>query len=324
MRILVTGAAGFIGSHLCEALALDGNEVVALDDNSSGSWNNLLHIPSERLVRIRGSVTDPDTVSKAVRDCHEVYHLAAVLGVKRVFDHSVRTIEANVKGTATVLEAARTQGSRVLIASTSEVYGKGRQRPFVESDEISLGTSIRWGYAASKAVDEYLARGYFREFRLPTVVVRYFNVVGPRQNLTYGAVVPRFISQALRREPLTVYGDGLQVRSFTWIEDATQATVRLLRQPEAYGEVFNVGTDEAVQIRDLAERIRQLAGSDSPIVYAPYEEVFGVGFEDVLYRVPDLTKIRKAIGYRATLDLDGILGRMIEFLSEQVGGRGQS
>lgn len=266
---------------------------------------------------VQGSILDPVAVDTQVRDCQQVFHLAAVLGVRRVFTHPVQTIQTNVEGTVLVLAAAHRPGCRVLLASTSEVYGRGRpdRRPFTEDDELVLGTSLRWGYAASKAVDEYLGRAYFRERNLPVVIVRYFNVVGPRQNLAYGAVVSRFIGQALRGEPITVYGDGTQVRSFTWIGDAVQATIALMNHPRAAGEVFNVGSGEAVAILDLAHRVKQAAGSASPIVHVPYMQAFGEGFEDIHYRVPDIGRLRDLTGYSPTLDLDGILHRLIEWYS---------
>ncbi len=322
-RVLITGAAGFIGSHLCEALVACGVDVVALDDGSTGSWDHLAGIDPSALTIVRGSVLDADTVSRAMDGCAQVYHLAAVLGVQRVFTHPVDTIKANVGGTALVLAMAHRTGCRVLLASTSEVYGRGRpdRRPFTEEDELILGTSLRWGYAASKAVDEYLGRAYFRERNLPVVIARYFNVVGPRQNLAYGAVVPQFIGQALRGELLTVHGDGTQVRSFTWIGDAVLATLALMERPEATGEVFNVGSGEAVTILDLAYRVKRATGSSSPIIHVPHAEVFGEGFEDIQYRVPDIGKIRRVIGYSPTLDLDGILRRLIEWYSSAARGR---
>lgn len=324
MKVLVTGGAGFIGSHLCEALAARGDSVVVLDDGSSGSWGHLAGVAPSALTTVRGSVLDAGEVRRAMDGCAQVYHLAAVVGVRRVFGHPVATIEINVQGTALVLAAAHQVGCRVLLASTSEVYGRGRpdRRPFTEDDDLVLGTSLRWGYAASKAVDEYLGRAYFRERGLPVVVARYFNVVGPRQNLAYGAVVPQFVGQALRGEPLTVYGDGSQVRSFTWIGDAVQATLTLMDRPEAAGEVFNVGSGEAVSILDLAHRVKSAAGSSSPVTHVPYAHVFGEGFEDIQYRVPDIGKLRRVTGYSPSLDLDGILRRFIEWYSSAARGRG--
>ncbi len=318
MRVLITGGAGFIGSHLAEMLLSRGYEVVVLDDLSTGSLDNirhLLHRPGFRLVH--GSVLDPFLMDQEVRGLQRVYHLGAAVGVKLVFDQPVRTIETNVKGTEVVLEAAMRHGSRVFLSSTSEVYGKDVQEDgdrFREADNITLGTSLRWCYACSKAIDEYLARAYHLEKGLPVVIGRFFNTVGPRQSDAYGMVVPRFIKQALSGRPITIYGDGSQVRSFGWVGDAVQAVCALMEDPKAVGEVYNIGSDEAVTIRELADRVKRVTGSESSIEYIPYEEAYGSGFEDIRYRVPDLSKIRAAIGYRPSKTLDEILHEVAAYL----------
>ena len=324
-RVLITGGAGFIGSHLAEALLEGGAAVSALDDLSTGRRENvagLLGRPSFRLVV--GSILDEALVEAEVRDCDDVYHLGAAVGVKLIFEHPVHAVETNARGTEIVLDAVHRWNRRVFLASTSEVYGKdarrGSQR-FRETDDITLGVSMRWSYASAKALDEYLARAYHLEEGLPVVIGRYFNTVGPRQVGAYGMVVPRLVQQALAGEPLTVYGDGTQVRSFTWVGDTVRATIQLMGIPEAAGEIFNVGSDEAVSVLELAERIKRATGSRSEIRFVPYEEAYGEGFEDAEYRVPDISKLRAAIGYRPTRTLDGILSEVIGHFRAQARGR---
>ena len=324
-RVLITGGAGFIGSHLAEALIGAGARVAVLDDLSTGRRENvsaLLGHPSFRLVE--GSILDEALVEAEVEGCDEVFHLAAAVGVKLIFAHPVRAIEANARGTDVVLRAASRWGRKMFLASTSEVYGRDARngsRRFRETDEISLGVSMRWSYASAKALDEYLARAYHLEEGLPVVIGRYFNTVGPRQVGAYGMVVPRLVQQALAGEPLTVYGDGTQVRSFTWVGDTVRATVQLMGIPEAAGEIFNIGSDEAVSVLELAERIKRATGSGSEIRFVPYEEAYGEGFEDAEYRVPDISKLRAAIGYRPTRSLDEILSDVIGHFRAQARGR---
>jgi len=323
MRALVTGGAGFIGSHLAEALLARESEVTVLDDLSTGRLDNMLHLQHHPAFRfVQGSMLDVERVGEVMARCDEVYHLGAAVGVRLIFDHPVRTIETNVKGTEMILEAALRHGPKVFIASSSEVYGKDLPGygAFRETDDIILGTSIRWCYASSKALDEYLARAYFQEKRLPVVIGRYFNTVGPRQTGAYGMVVPRLVHQALTGRSLTIYGDGEQRRTFTWVGDAVRATIQLMATPAAVGEVFNIGSAEAVTINDLARRILRLTGSRSSIVHVPYEEVFGPGFEDTRSRVPDISRLRETIGYRSTLTLDEILERVIASTRQTISG----
>lgn len=322
MKCLITGGAGFIGSHLAQALLARGSEVVILDDLSTGRAENVETLLSHAGISfVRGSILDEDLVAHHAAGCPHIYHLAAAVGVKLVFDHPVRTIETNVHGTEAVLRAARRHGGKVLIASTSEVYGRdprGHGGRFGESDDLMLGTSLRWGYAASKALDEYLARAYWREYRLPVVVARFFNTVGARQTGVYGMVLPRMVEQALAGQSLTVYGDGMQVRVFLWVGDAVRAIIGLMDHPGAVGEVFNVGGDEPVTIRDLAIKIKQLTKSPSEIAFVPYEQAYGPGFEDIQYRVPDTTKLKVLLSFEPTKRLVDIIGEVIRDRQESV------
>ncbi len=317
MRSLITGGAGFIGSHLADALLAQGDDVALLDDLSTGRLNNIRHLRTNARVRFtQGSVQDPAEVDGEVRICDRVFHLAAAVGVKLVIDQPVRTIETNVKGTEVVLEAALRHGRPVFFASTSEVYGKDVRNNggrFKESDDLTFGMSMRWCYAGSKALDEYLARAYHSERGLPVVIGRFFNTVGPRQVGAYGMVVPRFVKQALARQPITVYGDGTQVRSFGWVGDTVHAVCALMETPAAVGEVFNIGSDEPTSIRGLAERVKRMTETLSEIVHVPYEEALGRGFEDIYYRVPDISKLRQTIDYRPTKTLDDILWAVIAY-----------
>lgn len=317
MRILITGGAGFIGTHLTDALIGGGHQVVCLDDLSTGRRENIRHLEGQPGFRfVQGSILDHDVVGDLVASADCVYHLGAAVGVRLAFEHPVHTIETNVVGTEIVLSASIRHRRKIFLASTSEVYGKntqGEARRFRESDDVTLGSSIRWCYATSKALDEHLARAYLLERGLEVVIGRFFNTVGPRQSGAYGMVVPRFVRQALDGGPITVYGDGAQVRSFTWVGDTVRAAVGLMNHPAAVGEVFNIGSEEPVTIQELAERVRRFVGTSAKIVHVPYEEAYGPGFEDIRYRVPDLTKIRAAIGYRPTKSLDEIIREVIAY-----------
>jgi UDP-glucose 4-epimerase len=314
-RSLVTGGAGFIGSHLVEELLGSGDRVTVLDDLSTGRRENLATVEDHpRLSFVEGSVLDGDRLGEAMREADRVFHLAAAVGVMLIIERPVRTILTNIHGTERVLRLAAERGIPVLVASSSEVCGKGRGGPFGEEDDMVLGPTSRsrWSYAASKAVDEFLARAWHKESELPVVVARYFNTIGPRQVGQYGMVVPRFIDQALRGGPITVFGDGMQSRAFAWVGDVVDATVRLLETPDAAGRVFNVGSDEEITIWELAEKVRELVDPRVQIVHISYEEAYEEGFEDLGRRVPDLGRIREVIGYRPTLTLDEILVRILE------------
>ncbi len=310
MTILVTGGAGFIGSHLSERLIAEGHRVLALDDLSTGRFENIAHLEGKPGFELRvASVTDPAVVERCVLECSSVYHLASAVGVKLVVDEPVRTIETIVNGTDIVLKACARYRRPVLLTSTSEVYGKSTKFPFSEGDDCLMGptTTRRWAYACAKALDEFLALAHWHQSRLPVIVARLFNTVGPRQTGRYGMVIPRFVSQGLKGEPITIYGDGKQRRCFAHVDDITRALVALMAEPKALGGVFNIGNDEEVTIGELAERVQVLTGSKSALRLVPYGEAYTAGFEDMMRRVPDLTKIGAMIGYKPSRNLDQIL-----------------
>jgi UDP-glucose 4-epimerase len=315
-RALVTGGAGFIGSHLSELLLADGWEVFVLDDVSTGSLENVAHLrdrPDYHLVV--DSVLSPAVVSEVVHKCDVVYHLAAAVGVRLIVEQPVHTMVTNVQGTETVLGYCSKFGKRVLVASSSEVYGDHREeRPLAENDRRVYGptTEKRWLYADSKAMDEHLALSYHLERGLDAVVVRLFNTVGPRQSGRYGMVIPRFVDTALAGEPLEVHGDGTQTRSFCHVLDTVRALGGLMDAESISGEIFNVGSSERIRIIDLAERIKQATGSESDVVFVPYDQVYGQGIEDTLHREPAIGKIRDAIGWVPERNLDAILADVIE------------
>ena len=316
MRVLITGGAGFIGSHLAERHLERGDEVHLLDDLSTGSIENIQHIKDHPKLRYYlDSITNFQLTSELVDLCDVIYHLAAAVGVRLIVESPVKTIETNIRGTEIVLSLAAKKRKRVLITSTSEVYGKRDRIPFREDDDLILGPTSkgRWSYACSKAIDEFLAIAYWKEKRVPTVVVRLFNTVGPRQTGRYGMVIPNFVRQALTGEDITVFGDGTQSRCFTHVEDAIGALMGLIAHPKAVGEVYNIGSDTEVTISELAERIKRLTGSDSRIVYVPYDEAYEEGFEDMMRRVPDTSKIHSLIGYSPKIELDQILESVIEY-----------
>jgi UDP-glucose 4-epimerase len=316
MRVLVTGGAGFIGSHLVDALLAEGHSVLALDDLSTGSIGNLKGASANPAFEfVEGSILDSELVSQLVSRVDEVYHLAAAVGVKFVLDNPLRSLLTNIRGTEEVLEAADRHGKKkVILFSSSEVYGKGASIPFHEDDDRLLGPTsvLRWSYAASKAVDEFLALGYFHERRLPVTVVRCFNTCGPRQSPHYGMVIPRFVERALRNEPILVYGDGLQSRCFSSVHDVVRGVLMLAKEPRAIGEVFNIGTQEEASVADLARRVKAMTGSSSPIELVGYEAIYGTRFEDMQRRVPSLDKIRGICGYEPRVTLDELLHDTIE------------
>ncbi len=319
MRALVTGGAGFIGSHLTEALVAAGHDVVVLDDLSSGRLENLQAVQEHPRFTLQvGTVRDEGLVQKLVGEMDVVYHLAAVVGVRLILERPVETMATNIVGTETVLRAAAAHGVRVVLASTSEVYGKSDRMPLREDDDRVLGptTKSRWSYACSKAIDEFLGLAYHRERGLPVVIIRFFNTVGPRQTGRYGMVVPRFVRQALDGSPITVYGDGRQSRCLTDVEDAVRATMALSTHRDATGEVFNVGSVQEVTIGELAERVRVATRSASSIVLVPYDEAYQPGFEDLRRRVPDIGKAARLVGYAPRVSLEETLHRVIRFLRE--------
>lgn len=316
MRSLITGGAGFIGSHLSERLLEEGHEVSVIDNLSTGSFSNIRHLEGRKNFRfVIGTILDEQLMEPLVDACDEIYHLAAAVGMEYVLDNPLQSLTTNIRGTEIVLEKANRGKKKVIIASTSEIYGKNGNKPFKEDDDRILGpTRIgRWSYATTKAVDEFLALAYWRERKVPVIIVRFFNVIGPRQTGQYGMVVPRFVKQALLNHPITVYGDGEQGRCFTDISDAIAGLLGLVHHPDAVGEIFNLGTEEEISINDLARKIKGMTHSSSPIEHIPYEKAYGSFYEDLKYRVPALTKIRNLLGYAPKVTLDEALQKIIDF-----------
>src|SRR5215469_14483574 len=321
MNILITGGAGFIGSHLAEQLLANNHRVKIIDDLSTGSIHNIQHLKTaEKFHYVLDTVANQQVMAELVDAADIIYHLAAAVGVRLIVENPTRTIETNIRGTELVLELAAKKKKRVLIASTSEVYGKRNSVPFHESDDLVRGPPDkgRWSYACSKAIDEFLAVAYWKEKRVPTVIARLFNVVGPRQTGRYGMVIPSLIKQALSGSDMTVYGDGTQSRCFTYISDAVSAVIALAEHPATNGEVYNIGSTEEISILTLARKIKELTSSKSRIVFVPYDQAYEQGFEDMMRRVPDLTKINQLIGYAPTTTLDEILLNTIRYHSQQL------
>lgn len=316
MKALITGGAGFIGSHLAEALLTHGHRVTALDNLATGSAENVQHLrehPRFRLVV--DSALNSELMKRLAGDADVIFHLAAAVGVRWIIDHPLLSIQTNIRATELVLEAAEASGSRVVIASTSEVYGKNTAVPLREDSDSIIGSThiTRWLYANSKATDEFLALAYHRERGVPVVIVRFFNTVGPRQTGEYGMVVPRFVEAALRGEPLTVHGDGRQSRCFTDVRDAVRAVMQLAETPDAVGEVFNIGSSQETTIEQLARTVLRLTGSEAGVRHVPYETVYREGFEDMRRRVPDCTKLRRTIGFAPDTPLEENLARIIDY-----------
>lgn len=319
MRALITGGAGFVGSHLSETLLNLGWEVSVLDDLSTGSISNIRHLKGNpKFQYVIDSVMNRPLLSEMVDDCHVVFHLAAAVGVRLIVESPVRTLHTNVRATELVLEAASKKRKKVLITSTSEVYGKSEHIPFKEDDDLVIGPPVRgrWSYACSKAMDEFMAISYYRERNVPVVIVRLFNTVGPRQTGMYGMVLPRFIGQALQGEPITIYGDGKQTRCFSWVGDIVGALSKLAILSAAEGKIFNIGSDEEVSINELARVVKEVTGSRSRIQYSSYDQVYGADFEDMPRRVPDLTRIRQAINFAPTKNLYKVVEAVAESMSK--------
>ena len=321
MSVLITGGAGFIGSHLVDHLLTETSQrIIVLDDFSTGSESNLAHIDTDRVETITGDVRNASLVADLVTQSDAVYHLAAAVGVKRIVDNPLGSMQTNLEGTENVLEAAADDATPTFIASSSEVYGKSEAVPFSEDDDVVYGSasSSRWGYATAKAADEFLALAYHTERDLPVVIGRYFNIVGPRQTGQYGMVIPTFVEQALAGDDLTVYGDGTQTRSFTHVEDAVSITHDLLTTSDTHGDVFNIGAPNPTSINELAERVIELTDSDSGITDIPFAEAYDDDFEEPDEREPDISKLRDAIGRSPTADLDRILRDVIDERTDTV------
>ena len=320
MRALITGGAGFIGSHLSENLLANGHEVLILDNLSTGSIDNIAHLKGRPGFEYFIDTVDNEPLLAELIDRSDVvFHFAAAVGVKLIVEQPVYTIETNVHGTEVVLKHANKKKKLVVIASTSEVYGKSDDVPFREDSDLVMGPTPkhRWAYACSKAIDEFLALAYWKERKLPVIIVRFFNTVGPRQTGQYGMVIPNFVRQALAGEPITVFGDGTQSRSFTHVHDVVGALVKLVGEPQAVGKVINIGNMQEVSILQLAERVKALSGSKSPIKLIPYDQAYESGFEDMPRRVPDLSRVKSLIGYEPKNNLDDILTQVIDYFRKK-------
>lgn len=320
MKVLITGGAGFIGSHLAEKYLELGHEVYIIDDLSTGTLSNIKHLQEDKNLKIRFFVTidtilNDDALLELVGICDVVIHLAAAVGVQYILENPLSSIVTNIKGTEKVLGLCNKFKKKVLVVSTSEVYGKHTHAPLLETDNIIYGpsTKSRWSYAASKLMDEFTALAYYRTKKLDAIIIRLFNTVGPRQTGRYGMVIPRFVQQALRDEPITVYGDGSQTRTFSYVQDVVDAVMKLIESEDAIGQVINIGGIDEVSIRSLAERIKELTASSSEIKFIPYDEVYTKDFEDMQRRVPSIEKIENLIGWRPTTGLDKILEKVIEY-----------
>ena len=324
MKVFITGGAGFIGSHLATRILDRGDKVLVLDDLSTGAMSNIEHLVGREGFEHRiGSALDAPLVTECVDRCDVTVHLAAAVGVRLIVERPVHTIETNIGCTETVLEAAAKKQKLVLIASTSEVYGKSTKATFAESDDLQLGatSNSRWAYACSKAMDEWLGFAYMREKGVPVIVVRFFNTVGPRQTGRYGMVLPNFAAQAVAGEPITVFGSGTQSRCFGHVQDAVEALLRLLGTPTAIGDVFNIGSNEEVSMMQLAEMVRDAAGSKSEIKLIPYTEAYPEGFEDMMRRVPDVTKLERTINFRPKTPLSKIIEDVVADQRANLAGR---
>ena len=321
MKVLITGGAGFIGSHIAEALLKRGDKVTIIDDLSTGKFSNIAHLVDNKNFNYKiDTIMDIKVMDELISKSNIVYHFAAAVGVQFIIDNPLRALEVNIRGSDILLELANKHKKKVVLASTSEIYGKSNEVPFKENADRLLGSTTisRWGYSTGKAVDEFLALAYHREKKLPVVIARLFNTVGPRQSAQYGMVIPRFVKQALLEHPLYVYGDGQQSRCFSYVDDIVRGVIGLADLKEAEGEIFNVGNDEEITILELAEKIKALVNSSSPIELVPYEKAYEQGFEDMRRRMPDLTKIKSYINYEPRVKLDEILQRVIEYFESNI------
>ncbi len=319
MKALVTGGAGFIGSHLCEKLLELGHQVTVIDDLSTGRMSNIEQlVDNPEFTFAIESILNETVMDRLVCECDIIFHLAASVGVELIVNRPVEVIETNILGSEMVLKVANRYRKKTLITSTSEIYGKSEKVPFSEEDDSLMGptTKNRWSYACSKAVDEFLALAYHQEKNLPVVIARLFNTVGPRQTGRYGMVIPRFVAKALLGQPIQVYGNGRQSRCFTYVADTVEYLIRLSKLPEAEGQIYNVGNNQEITIADLAEKIRTMSGGESEIVTIPYDEAYAKGFEDMFRRIPDISKVHRATGYKPCHDLDEILRRVIDYVRQ--------
>ncbi len=319
MKALITGGAGFIGSHLADKLVEAGDEIIVLDDLSTGRFENIAHFNGKNKFRfVEGSILNEALVDKLVEKVDAVYHLAAAVGVDLIVKKPLESLVTNIKGSEIVLDMVHRYHKKVLITSTSEIYGKNTKGPLKEEDDRILGSPLkaRWGYSTAKAVDEMLAYIYWKQKKVPTVIVRLFNTVGPRQTGAYGMVVPRFVNQALKDEDITVYGDGKQSRCFLHVKDAVDTLIKLMNNKDVVGNVFNIGSQEEISIEDLAKKVIEITESRSNIVYISYDKAYEEGFEDMQRRVPDTTKIARAVGFKQTIKLEGIIKSVVEYCKQ--------
>ena len=316
MKVLITGGAGFIGSHLSDELIAGGNEVVVLDNLSTGRFENIAHLEGNKSFQfVEGDILNEMLVDKLVERCDVVYHLAAAVGVDLVVKKPLESLVTNIKGSEIVLDMVHRYHKKVLITSTSEIYGKNTNGPLKEDDDRILGSplKVRWGYSTAKAVDEMLAYIYWKEKKVPTIIVRLFNTVGPRQTGAYGMVIPRFVNQALKNEDITVYGTGKQSRCFLHVKDVINTLVKLMNSKDAVGQVFNIGSQEEISIENLAKKVIEITKSKSKLVYISYEKAYEEGFEDMQRRVPDTTKVKNLTGFKPTMDLEGTIKSVVEY-----------
>ena len=321
MKVLITGGAGFIGSHLADELIKKGNEVVVLDDLSTGRFENIAHLDGKKNFHfVEGTILNEALVDKLVEKCDVVYHLAAAVGVDLIVKKPLESLTTNIKGSEIVLEMVHRYHKKVLITSTSEIYGKNANGPLKEDDDRILGSPLksRWSYSTAKAVDEMLAYEYWRQKQVPVVIVRLFNTVGPRQTGAYGMVVPRFVTQALKDEAVTIYGTGKQSRCFLHVKDVVDTLVKLMNKDDTVGKVFNIGSQEEISIENLARKIIDITKSKSSVTYIPYSKAYEEGFEDMERRVPDTQRVKEAVGFKPTVDLEGIIKSVVEYYKKKI------